>query len=42
MSNAAQMLEIGQSKDLGFCIGKTKKGNVCNNIINKLVDLIYT
>ncbi|XP_050412773.1 protein MCM10 homolog [Patella vulgata] len=29
-----QLLLMGQSKDLAWCMGKTKKGNKCTNFIN--------
>ncbi|XP_076469031.1 protein MCM10 homolog [Babylonia areolata] len=35
VNNAQQVMEIGRSKDLGWCIGKTKRGTTCTNFINK-------
>ncbi|KAK7102855.1 hypothetical protein V1264_021020 [Littorina saxatilis] len=35
INNAAQLMDVGQSRDLGWCIGKTKRGATCTNFINK-------
>ena len=41
VSNPAQVMEIGQSRDLGWCIGKTKRGTTCTNFINKRVAFLF-
>ncbi|XP_041348945.1 protein MCM10 homolog [Gigantopelta aegis] len=35
INNPHQLLLLGQSKDLGWCGGKTRKGNPCSNFISK-------
>ncbi|KAL8621332.1 hypothetical protein ACOMHN_053353 [Nucella lapillus] len=35
VSSAQQVMEIGRSKDLGWCTSKTKRGTACTNIVNK-------
>ncbi|XP_046562191.1 protein MCM10 homolog [Haliotis rubra] len=35
INNPKQLLHMGRSKDLGWCSGRTKKGNQCNHFINK-------
>nr|KAG5687342.1 hypothetical protein BaRGS_023776 [Batillaria attramentaria] len=35
VKNPAQVMMLGQSKDLGWCIGKTKRGNKCSKFVNK-------
>ena len=41
VNNPAQVMDIGQSKDLGWCIGKNKRGTTCSNFINKQVALLF-
>ncbi|XP_046363448.2 protein MCM10 homolog isoform X1 [Haliotis rufescens] len=35
INNPKQLLHMGSSKDLGWCSGRTRKGNRCNHFINK-------
>ncbi|XP_005108860.1 protein MCM10 homolog [Aplysia californica] len=35
IKNSNQLMIMGRSKDLGWCIGRTKKGNKCSHFINK-------